>query len=318
MADMTSEDVAQIAELVVRDVAELPDRTSPDDWPEAMLVTGEELYTLIVKRFAESDLSRGEAAHATLEAKARELCAELYLDPDARIVTSGPEPTPPVWERIARAFASVIPTEPKPHHPEAGAPSREAIEKAVSVVWSERTPSIPWDGLLPEWRERMVGDGERFLSALSLFSPQSLKESEREGGDPLADRISALAGNLLHVLPAGKVYLAHDAANLAEEVRALLSERPAAGGDQERRAAPLSTISAANRDTTQLPARDLTDAELANELARVDELWTELKADLEESGGHGGAPGEWMVERMDEIATEQSRRAALKETNHGR
>ena len=34
----------------VRDVAELPDRDSPEDWPEAMLVTGRELKTIIRER----------------------------------------------------------------------------------------------------------------------------------------------------------------------------------------------------------------------------------------------------------------------------
>jgi len=33
---------------VLRDVAELPDRNSPEDWPEAMLVTGDELRQIIV------------------------------------------------------------------------------------------------------------------------------------------------------------------------------------------------------------------------------------------------------------------------------
>ena len=33
---------------VLRDVAELPDRNSPEDWPEAMLVTGAELRQIII------------------------------------------------------------------------------------------------------------------------------------------------------------------------------------------------------------------------------------------------------------------------------
>lgn len=34
-------------ESIIRDVAELPDRTSPEDWPEAMLVTADELRTIL-------------------------------------------------------------------------------------------------------------------------------------------------------------------------------------------------------------------------------------------------------------------------------
>lgn len=43
---------AALAEQIVREVAELPDRTSPDDWPEAMLVTGDELLAIVVAALA--------------------------------------------------------------------------------------------------------------------------------------------------------------------------------------------------------------------------------------------------------------------------
>lgn len=42
---MTNE---EIANQVVRDVAELPDRTSPEEWPEAMLVTCAELHLIVL------------------------------------------------------------------------------------------------------------------------------------------------------------------------------------------------------------------------------------------------------------------------------
>lgn len=37
-----------VADKVVQSVVELPDRTSPDDWPEAMLVTSDELETIVL------------------------------------------------------------------------------------------------------------------------------------------------------------------------------------------------------------------------------------------------------------------------------
>jgi len=40
-----------IATAVVKRVAELPDRSSPDNWPEAMLVTSEELHDIIMSEF---------------------------------------------------------------------------------------------------------------------------------------------------------------------------------------------------------------------------------------------------------------------------
>lgn len=41
----------RLIDNVIRDVAELPDRTSPEDWPEAMLVTADELR-MILERHA--------------------------------------------------------------------------------------------------------------------------------------------------------------------------------------------------------------------------------------------------------------------------
>lgn len=38
---------------IVQRVAELPDRTSPDDWPDAMLVTADELSQIISEEWAE-------------------------------------------------------------------------------------------------------------------------------------------------------------------------------------------------------------------------------------------------------------------------
>lgn len=58
MLDPTIYDVPTQAEIrrtarddlvddIIRDVAELPDRTSPEGWPEAMLVTEEELRRIL-------------------------------------------------------------------------------------------------------------------------------------------------------------------------------------------------------------------------------------------------------------------------------
>lgn len=48
---MTSNRSELIADII-RDVAELPDRNSPDDWPEAMLVTADELRDILVRRLS--------------------------------------------------------------------------------------------------------------------------------------------------------------------------------------------------------------------------------------------------------------------------
>lgn len=55
-------------------------------------------------------------------------------------------------------------------------------------------------------------------------------------------------------------------------------------------------------------AKNLTDAELVSELKSVEAKWDDLRKNCD---GMSGSPGEWMVERMDEIDAEQKRRAAL-------
>jgi hypothetical protein len=42
-----TEDQARLIDECVQRVAELPDRTSPDDWPDAMLVTADELRRIL-------------------------------------------------------------------------------------------------------------------------------------------------------------------------------------------------------------------------------------------------------------------------------
>lgn len=59
---MTLEEQARaLADRIVLDVCELPDRTSPEDWPEAMLVTGEELHLLVFEEM-KAALTSAEAA----------------------------------------------------------------------------------------------------------------------------------------------------------------------------------------------------------------------------------------------------------------
>jgi hypothetical protein len=75
-------------------------------------------------------------------------------------------------------------------------------------------------------------------------------------------------------------------------------------------------ISAGPRDPTRLPAKELTDRELVAEQTRVEKLWDSMfepDEDGEVFEGHCGSPGEWMSERMDEIATEQARRTRKSE-----
>lgn len=53
------------------------------------------------------------------------------------------------------------------------------------------------------------------------------------------------------------------------------------------------------------PARQLTTKQIRLELAELDDQWEQFQKDLE---GMSGSPGEWMIERMDELETELKRR----------
>lgn len=49
---------ADIVNDVIQAVAELPDRTSPEDWPDAMLVTADELRAILLDRLSLEPTSR--------------------------------------------------------------------------------------------------------------------------------------------------------------------------------------------------------------------------------------------------------------------
>lgn len=53
------------------------------------------------------------------------------------------------------------------------------------------------------------------------------------------------------------------------------------------------------------PARDMTTKQISDELDVMSERFREYRDNCE---GHQGSPGEWMVERMDELETELKRR----------
>ena len=66
-------EVEEMADMIVRDVCELPDRTSPDDQPEMMLVTGEELHSIVVenlRRLSPQDAVMAERARCLKIARA--------------------------------------------------------------------------------------------------------------------------------------------------------------------------------------------------------------------------------------------------------
>lgn len=54
-------------------------------------------------------------------------------------------------------------------------------------------------------------------------------------------------------------------------------------------------------------ASTMADETISAEIAILEAQFDRFRADLEDCG-HGGSPGEWMVERLDELETERRRR----------
>ena len=60
MPSIGTRNASEIAAAIAQEIAELPDRTSPDDWPEAMLVTADELMAICER---EIEAAEGDPAN---------------------------------------------------------------------------------------------------------------------------------------------------------------------------------------------------------------------------------------------------------------
>lgn len=89
--------VERLVADIIRDVVELPDRDSPDDWPDAMLVTSEELG-LIVQRNLSDRIEQLERDGATVSKK--EIVRQRDAAMDALLVARDalkPFASPPLY-----------------------------------------------------------------------------------------------------------------------------------------------------------------------------------------------------------------------------
>ncbi len=86
-----------LVEQIVREVAELPDRTSPDDWPEAMLVTADEIGTII-----RAALATAQVGAADWQAKCKEY-ADALFDLRNKCGCGPDQEGPDIWERATAA-----------------------------------------------------------------------------------------------------------------------------------------------------------------------------------------------------------------------
>ena len=58
-------------------------------------------------------------------------------------------------------------------------------------------------------------------------------------------------------------------------------------------------------------AKDMTTDAIIAERDELCAKWDDVRRELEESGGHSGSPGEWMLERLCELDQELEKRAGI-------
>lgn len=141
---------ADVAASVCRTVAELPDRNSPEDWPEAMLVTHDELSQIVLDAIAEwTDISAqpmgvppGMALVPIVPADEMLLAANEW-DRNAGHLSPVHKGYKSKARGIYDAMVAAAPQPPADHSPEAGKmmPAGSALPLAVGVE-----PEEPYNG----------------------------------------------------------------------------------------------------------------------------------------------------------------------------
>jgi hypothetical protein len=173
----------------------------------------------------------------------------------------------------------------------------------VDVVAEQLRDLVPAGGL----RKR----GQVILHAAAILQQQASALREMT-----ADR-DRLAKALEPFVTTIRKCLADDALAVIEfdyEPDSMKRRVPLTVGDLRRAAAALSPTpdrtEDAKPDWPPPPASKMTVAEITAELVRLEKKWAEMRADEE---GHGGSPGEWIYERIDELDTELKLRSSTEE-----
>jgi hypothetical protein len=121
--------VVSVVERILQDVAELPDRTSPDGWPEAMLVTAGELAVILHDRLP--------ALLGEPENVGRDAMSSAGVPDASEAIKAGDGRTPGVSDRL-------VGTSPPNSRPAAclNAPLSSDLASLVAKVAKE-TSSVP-------------------------------------------------------------------------------------------------------------------------------------------------------------------------------
>ncbi len=169
----TTNPEAALAKRIVRDVSELPDRTSPDDWPEAMLVTADELQE-IVNAAVSASIVIGQPAldWDWLEGEVGAISCRYQGDPK--------------YDHDAYWFKDKVQTLIAKGRALRAKPAGEVVERKAAVAWLRSYADADKYG--PRWRPlhyaaAMIEDGEHLaaLAQLPADQPEGAETCKRCG-----------------------------------------------------------------------------------------------------------------------------------------
>lgn len=166
----------ELADEFVRDVCELPDRTSPEDWPEALLITGEELHEMLLA-FARS-VAADAREEALRDAEARAYAETLITDIGTRIDCEHNKGV----SRCLNAIRALLRAEPSP-------PS-ETVHFTKSHQRAMERKILPAPAPLES--------GELALERAHSILLAILSADERGQGQPFAEAMEAAAKEIGH------------------------------------------------------------------------------------------------------------------------
>lgn len=118
-----------LADLICTDVAELPDRTSPEDQPEWMMVTADELGAIIHRRLRENPTFQMRVSEWMLECFTPEIAADL-VERNDRFLEEALELVQALGHSRERAYALVDYVFDRP----AGVPEQEVGGVMVTLA----------------------------------------------------------------------------------------------------------------------------------------------------------------------------------------
>ena len=283
----TDKRAAAIADLIVRDVAEIPDRCSPDDQPEMMLVTSDELTHIVMRRLAALEADDGRAL-------LRQLRAEF-----SGLPSGGPRcmvHRDHLLSRIDKIIAA--PEQPAPLCCECGdpmpVPLAHCCEKPEQPAPEPTATSNHDKGRVCLICGKDVPSGERYSHGYGACMPVEDDEPAAPHADDEARILAWATGPVAERTPAKAVAI----------MRSLAAGKAKAEAEVER-------LTGIIDDTTN------TEATNADTVADLREKLADAQADVERLRGRDAEPFDWdaapsVQEWIDENLPEREPRAGSK------